>query len=84
MGVGKDLAVFVDDDAGADDRLEAALRLGLVDLHRLDRDDGGGGPLEDDRERLRAGLSAGRRREDERGKHRKAEPHRTRMIHQSV
>ena len=82
--VREDLAVLVDDHAGAHDGLEPALRLGLVDLHRLDRDDGGRDALEHHGEGLGARLRAGRRREDERSEQREAEPHREGMIHQSV
>ena len=81
VGVREDLAVLVDDHAGADDGLEAPLRLGLVDLHRLDGDDGGGDALEHRGERIDARLRGGHGRKHERGEYRDTEPHRTRIIH---
>ena len=57
--VGQHLAVALDHDARADDRLEAALRLRRVELRRLDRDDRRRDALEHGRERLAAGLRVG-------------------------
>ena len=58
VGVGEDLAVLVDDDAGAHDRLESPLGLGLVDLGGLDRDDGRRHALEQHGQRLGARLGS--------------------------
>src|SRR5439155_21911925 len=49
----------VDDEPGAHDRLEPPVRADLVDLHRLDGHDRGRHPIEQRRQRLRAGLRAG-------------------------
>jgi hypothetical protein len=80
--VGQNLTILVDDHARADDGLEPPVRLGLVDLHRLDGDDGRGDPLEDGGEWLRAGLGRrGDRPGQQDGKQQQPEAHEKPMIH---
>src|SRR5207244_5724996 len=73
--IGERVAVAVDDEARADDRLEAPLRTLLVDLHGLDRDHGRRDALEEHGEGLGALRGGGGGRDQHEGGERSPEQH---------